>query len=145
MAADAQDMITLTSTEDDSGGPNRSGATTSDTEDIVITDNPEAGVYEATVGGRTAAGLVYNQVGHRVVLMAASVLPEFRGRQQAHRWRPGRAAPARKDRHRLVPVHGGIRQRPSGVCRRPRPRVPWVAHDCARTAAWALRSTKGMP
>ncbi|MBB5790317.1 GNAT family N-acetyltransferase [Jiangella mangrovi] len=79
MADNADDMVTLTSTDQDSDGPDQSGATTSDTEDIVITDNREGGVYEATVGGRTAAGLVYNQVGHRVVLLAASVLPEFRG------------------------------------------------------------------
>ncbi|MEN3616094.1 hypothetical protein AAH979_42325 [Plantactinospora sp. ZYX-F-223] len=50
-------------------------------EDIVITDNSELSVYEATIGSRRAAGLVYNKVGNRVVLMATSVLPEFRGEE----------------------------------------------------------------
>lgn len=80
MADNAEDMITLTNAEQDSGGSNQSGATAPDTEDLVITDNREGGVYEAMIGGRTAAGLVYSQVGHRVVLMAASVLPDFRGK-----------------------------------------------------------------
>ena len=80
MTDNTEDMITLSSTDQDSDGPNQTGATAPDTDDIVITDNREGGVYEATIGGRTAAGLVYNQVGHRVVLMAASVLPEFRGK-----------------------------------------------------------------
>jgi len=48
-------------------------------------DNSELGVYEATIGGRTAAGLVYNQVGSRVTLLATSVLPEFRGKGLAAR------------------------------------------------------------
>jgi hypothetical protein len=126
MAGNAEDMITLTSAEQDLGGSNLSGATAPDAEDLVITNNTALGIYEAAIGGRTAAGLVYNKVGSRVILLATSVLPEFRGKgssRQAHRRRPRRAAHARKDRHRHVSVRGSIRQCSSGICRRSR--APW--------------------
>jgi predicted GNAT family acetyltransferase len=80
MADNGEDMITLTSAEHDSDEPNLSGATAPGSEDVVITDNRDLGVYEATIGGRTAAGLVYHQAGNRITLMATSVLPEFRGK-----------------------------------------------------------------
>ncbi|MGI5145749.1 GNAT family N-acetyltransferase [Plantactinospora sp. CA-294935] len=80
MASNAEDMITLTGAEQDSGGSNLSGATAPDAEDLVITDNSELGIYEAAIGGRTAAGLVYSKVGSRVILSATSVFPEFRGK-----------------------------------------------------------------
>lgn len=85
MTSNAQDMITLTSAEQDSGDARQPGATASDTDGLVITDNSELGIYEAAVGGRTVAGLVYNKVGNRVTLMATSVLPEFRGKGVAAR------------------------------------------------------------
>lgn len=85
MADNSEDMITLTSAEQDSGDPNLSGATAPDAEDLVITDNSELGVYEATIGGRTAAGLIYTKAGNRVTLRATSVLPEFRGKGVAAR------------------------------------------------------------
>lgn len=85
MAGNAEDMVTLTSAEQDVDASKPSGATVHDAEDLVITDNSELGVYEATIGGRTAAGLVYNTVGNRVALMATSVLPEFRGKGVAAR------------------------------------------------------------
>ncbi|SCG44144.1 Predicted acetyltransferase, GNAT superfamily [Micromonospora echinaurantiaca] len=85
MANTAEDMITLTSAEQDSGGSNLSGATAPDAEDLVITNNSARGIYEATIGDRTAAGLVYNEVGSRVILLATSVLPEFRGKGVAAR------------------------------------------------------------
>lgn len=85
MAANAEDMITLTSAEQDLGGANPSGTTAPDAEDLVITDNSELGIYEATIRGQTAAGLVYNKIGNRVILMATSVLPEFRGKGVAAR------------------------------------------------------------
>ncbi|MPZ63698.1 MAG: hypothetical protein GEU93_20960 [Propionibacteriales bacterium] len=85
MAANAEDMITLTSAEQDSGGANPSGTTAPDAEDLVITDNSELGIYEATIGDQTAAGLVYNKIGNRVILRATSVLPEFRGKGVAAR------------------------------------------------------------
>lgn len=80
MTDNPEDMITLTSAEQDSGDPNRSGSPAPDADDLTVTDNRDLSIYEATIGGRTAAGLVYNQVGDRVILMAASVLPEFRGK-----------------------------------------------------------------
>jgi hypothetical protein len=80
MAGNPKDMITLTSAEQDVADSSLSGATAPDAEDLVITDNSELSIYEATIGGRTAAGLVYNKVGNRVVLMATSVFPEFRGK-----------------------------------------------------------------
>ncbi|MBQ0906105.1 GNAT family N-acetyltransferase [Micromonospora sp. U21] len=79
MAGNAENMITLTSAEHDVGDSNLPGATTPDAQDLVITNNSALGIYEATIGGRTAAGLVYSKVGSRVVLLATSVLPEFRG------------------------------------------------------------------
>ncbi|WBB67672.1 GNAT family N-acetyltransferase [Micromonospora sp. WMMD812] len=85
MASNAEPMITLTSAEEDSGGANLPGATASDADDLVITDNSELGIYEATIGGRTAAGLIYSKVGSRVILLATSVLPEFRGKGVAAR------------------------------------------------------------
>jgi predicted GNAT family acetyltransferase len=85
MAGNAEDMITLTSAEQDLGGSNLPGATALDAEGLVITDNTELGIYEAAIGGRTAAGLVYNKVGSRVILLATSVLPEFRGKGVAAR------------------------------------------------------------
>ena len=85
MASNAENMITLTGAEQDLGGSNLSGATAPATEDFVITDNSELGIYEAARGGRTAAGLVYSKVGSRVILLATSVLPEFRGRGVAAR------------------------------------------------------------
>lgn len=75
----------MTGAEQDVDGTNQSGATAPDTEDLVITDNRELGIYEATIEGRTAAGLVYNKVGNRVILLATSVLPEFRGKGVAAR------------------------------------------------------------
>ncbi|MFF5292067.1 GNAT family N-acetyltransferase [Paractinoplanes globisporus] len=78
-------MITLTSAEQDEADSSLSGATAPDVDGLVITDNSELSTFEATIGGRTAAGLVYSKVGNRVVLMATSVLPEFRGRGLAAR------------------------------------------------------------
>ncbi|MFI6333098.1 GNAT family N-acetyltransferase [Micromonospora chersina] len=42
-------------------------------------------MYEATTRGRTATGLVSSRAGSRVVLLATSVLPEFRGKEVAAR------------------------------------------------------------
>ena len=85
MADNADNMVTLTGAEHDLGGSNPSEATAPGAEELVITNNSELGVYEAAIGGRTAAGLVYNTVGNRVTLLATSVLPEFRGKGLAAR------------------------------------------------------------
>lgn len=85
MAGNAENMITLTSAAQDLGGSDLSGFNPPDAEDLVITENSALGIYEAKIKGRTAAGIVYNKVGSRVVLMATSVLPEFRGKGLAAR------------------------------------------------------------
>jgi len=46
-----------------------------------LVNDETAGVYEATVGDARAGGVTYNVVGDdRVILLAVSVFPEFRGR-----------------------------------------------------------------
>lgn len=85
MAGDAENMITLTVAEQDLSDSDVSGATAPDVDDLVITDNSELGVYEAVIGGKTAAGLIYSRDGSRVVLQATSVLPEFLGKGVATR------------------------------------------------------------
>ncbi|MDG9676983.1 GNAT family N-acetyltransferase [Micromonospora sp. DH14] len=85
MANNAEDMIALTSAEQDSGDSTLPPAGPVDAEDFVITNNSAGGIYEATVGGRTAAGIVYSTAGNRVILSATSVFPEFRGKGVASR------------------------------------------------------------
>lgn len=44
-----------------------------------VVNDSDAGIYEATVGGREIAGLSYNLAGDdRIVLLAISVFPDFR-------------------------------------------------------------------
>jgi hypothetical protein len=49
MAANAEDMVPLTSAEQDFGGVGQPGVTAPGAEGIVITDNSERGVYEAAI------------------------------------------------------------------------------------------------
>ncbi|MET7751179.1 GNAT family N-acetyltransferase [Micromonospora sp. NPDC005367] len=85
MAGNAEGMITLTGAAQDTSDSDLSRAIAPDTEDLVITENSALGIYEAKIKDRTAAGIVYEKVGSRVVLMATSVLPEFRGKGLAAR------------------------------------------------------------
>jgi predicted GNAT family acetyltransferase len=49
--------------------------------DFRLVDDTAAGIYLAVVGDREVAGVTYNLIGdHRIVLLAVSVFPEFRGR-----------------------------------------------------------------
>lgn len=73
MAGSTDGMVTLTGTEQDGEGDGAQA------EELVITDNPEAGAFEASIGGKTVAGVVYSRSGDRVALLATSVFPEFRG------------------------------------------------------------------
>lgn len=82
---DMDAMITLTGAEQDERGTETSGRSADGAPDLVVTDNREVGAYEATVDGRTAAGLVYNRSGDHITLLATSVLPEFRGKGVAAR------------------------------------------------------------
>lgn len=85
MASDPEGMITLTGIEEDGAEADPSTPTTPDTEDLIITENSEVGIYEATLGGVTVAGVVYSKTGSHVTLLATSVFPEFRGRGIAAR------------------------------------------------------------
>src|SRR5262245_42578043 len=75
MNRDADEMVTLRGSEADAALP-----VMSDSDDLVITKNTEAGIYEAELGGAVVAGVVYTKSGGRVTLMATSVFPEFRGK-----------------------------------------------------------------
>jgi|GEM_PF-875750 len=49
--------------------------------DIRLVDDRDAGIYLALIGDREVAGITYNLIGDdRIVLLAVSVFPEFRGR-----------------------------------------------------------------
>ncbi|WP_022887392.1 GNAT family N-acetyltransferase [Glaciibacter superstes] len=85
MAGNAEGMVTLTGTEQDGADMDLSVATTPDAEDLIIIEDSDVGIYEATLGGVTVAGVVYSKTGSRVTLLATSVFPEFRGRGIAAR------------------------------------------------------------
>ena len=85
MADEAAGMITLTEADHDGARAARSATGISETPELTIVENPDAGVYEAVVEGVTAAGVVYSKVGNRVTLLATSVFPEFRGQGYAGR------------------------------------------------------------
>ncbi len=72
-------MITLTDTDRMTEELVATASAELDAEPFSITDNKEAAVYEYTVEGRAAAGLLYQETGTRVTLLATSVFPEFRG------------------------------------------------------------------
>lgn len=49
--------------------------------EFLLVDDTTAGIYLAVTGDREVAGITYNLIGeHRIVLLAVSVFPEFRGR-----------------------------------------------------------------
>jgi predicted GNAT family acetyltransferase len=50
---------------------------------LTITRDDEAGIYDATVGSQQVGGLTYNDDGERVVLVAVSILPQFRNQGAA--------------------------------------------------------------
>lgn len=47
---------------------------------LVIKNDEGAEIYEATIDGTPAAGVVYRRTGKRVSILATAVFPEFRGR-----------------------------------------------------------------
>ena len=49
-------------------------------EQVDVVDNPEKGYYEVRVAGRTAGAMVYQRIGSRRVIQAASIGQAFRGR-----------------------------------------------------------------
>lgn len=78
MTGSAEGMITLTGADLDTAD-NEQVTAADDLGDLTITENRELGIYEATRGGVTVAGVVYSRTGSRVTLLATSVFPEFRG------------------------------------------------------------------
>jgi predicted GNAT family acetyltransferase len=51
--------------------------------ELTIARDDEVGVYDATVGSQQVGGLTYNDDGERVVLVAVSILPQFRNQGAA--------------------------------------------------------------
>jgi predicted GNAT family acetyltransferase len=51
--------------------------------DLMIVNDGKVGVYAATAGGQQVGGLTYNDAGGRVVLVAVSILPQFRNQGAA--------------------------------------------------------------
>ncbi|MGW4560489.1 GNAT family N-acetyltransferase [Streptomyces sp. NPDC004365] len=96
MSGSADGMVTLTGAGQDGADVDSSATTTPDTEEFIIVDNSEVGIYEAALGGRTVAGLVYSKAGDHVTLMATSVFPEYRGKGIAARLLSGVLAELRR-------------------------------------------------
>lgn len=85
MADSTEGMVTLTDAEQDGAGGRPQAAADPGADELVITENTDAGIYEASLGGETVAGLVYHRSGDRVTLMATSVFPAHRGKGIAAR------------------------------------------------------------
>lgn len=85
MARRAESMVTLTSMEQDGAEEAVSAKASPGTDDLTVTENSEAGIFEAVLGGETVAGVVYSKAGNRVTLLATSVFPAFRGKGIAAR------------------------------------------------------------
>lgn len=83
MERNQESMLTLIGTDQVIGELASSATGETDVGEVSITDNKEAGAYELEVNGQTAAGLVYQEAGTRVTLLATSVFPEFRGKGAA--------------------------------------------------------------
>lgn len=79
LGSESNSMIVLTATDvdgtDTAQAPDAAGAT-----GLTIKKNAAASTYEAVLEGRTVAGVVYQESGNRVTLLATSVFPEFRGK-----------------------------------------------------------------
>jgi predicted GNAT family acetyltransferase len=78
---------------DEAGYPDGTGTLTEDQETLIdqvleteekpdfdfnLVDDEENGIYEALVGDTEIGGITYSLIGGRIVLLAASVHPEFR-------------------------------------------------------------------
>jgi predicted GNAT family acetyltransferase len=51
--------------------------------ELTIARDDEVGIYDATVGSQQVGGLTFNDAGGRVVLVAVSILPQFRNQGAA--------------------------------------------------------------
>ena len=80
MESNQESMVTLTGSDQVVRELAHPATGTIEAEKVTITDNKEAGVYELWVDGQTAAGLLYNEAGTRVTILATAVFPKFRGK-----------------------------------------------------------------
>ena len=80
MESDHESMVTLTGSDQVVRELAHPATGAIEAEKVTITDNKEAGVYELWVDGQTAAGLLYNEAGTRVTILATAVFPKFRGK-----------------------------------------------------------------
>lgn len=85
MTVGDEGMVTLTSTSQDRPDTGDSTTSADTSSELVITENRQLGIYEATVAGANAAAVVYNGERDKVTLLATSVFPEFRGQGIASR------------------------------------------------------------
>ena len=80
MESNQESLVTLTGTDQVIRELAYPATGAIEAEKVTITDNKEAGVYELWVDGQTAAGLLYNEAGTRVTILATAVFPKFRGK-----------------------------------------------------------------
>ena len=80
MESNQESLVTLTGTDQVIRELAHPATGAIEAEKVTITDNKEAGVYELWVDGQTAAGLLYNEAGTRVTILATAVFPKFRGK-----------------------------------------------------------------
>ena len=80
MESNQESMVTLTGSDQVVRELAHPATGEIEAEKVTITDNKEAGVYELWVDGQTAAGLLYNEAGTRVTILATAVFPKFRGK-----------------------------------------------------------------
>ena len=80
MESNQESMVTLTGSDQVVRELAHPATGAIEAEKVTITDNKEAGVYELWVDGQTAAGLLDNEAGTRVTILATAVFPKFRGK-----------------------------------------------------------------
>ena len=80
MESNQESMVTLTGSDQVVRELAHPATGAIEAEKVTITDNKEAGVYELWVDGQTAPGLLYNEAGTRVTILATAVFPKFRGK-----------------------------------------------------------------
>lgn len=77
MVDETRDRVLLTADDGDALGGTRAAGTSLGTR-LVVSDVEDRGIYEATLDGVLAAGVVYARDGRRVTILATSVFPQFR-------------------------------------------------------------------
>jgi len=80
MADKSESKLARTNKDQHRGDADQSATNYGSTEELIITDDTGIGIYEASIGGLTVAGVCYRKSGNRITLLATSVCPEFRGK-----------------------------------------------------------------